>query len=141
MMRAAVMLLKAIRFDHTIFALPFALIAAFVASYGWPRGRTLVWIFVAMVAARLAALTFDRIANLRFVRGTARTADHAPAGNPQVSLITVKFPPPVPLTRERKYLPLMVMSANPSLSKSVTIAPPQLALLAATAMVSAFRVK
>ncbi len=79
MMRTVVMLLKAIRFDHTIFALPFAFIAAFVASYGWPRGRTLAWIFVAMVAARLAALTFDRIANLRSVRGAPRTADRAPS--------------------------------------------------------------
>jgi 4-hydroxybenzoate polyprenyltransferase len=78
MMRTAVMLLKAIRFDHTVFALPFALTAAFVASYGWPRGRTLTWILVAMVAARIAALAFDRIASLRSSRKAARTPERAP---------------------------------------------------------------
>jgi 4-hydroxybenzoate polyprenyltransferase len=82
MMRTAVMLLKAIRLDHTVFALPFALTAAVVASYGWPRGRTLAWIFVAMVAARIAALAFDRIANLRAARKTPRTADRAPVVGP-----------------------------------------------------------
>ena len=49
MIPKAVTLLKAIRLDHTVFALPFALAAAVVASNGWPRGRTLTWIFVAMV--------------------------------------------------------------------------------------------
>lgn len=78
MMLRTVMMLRAIRLDHTVFALPFALAAAFVASNGWPQGRTLAWLFFAMVAARIAALAFDRIANLRFARKAPRTADRAP---------------------------------------------------------------
>jgi 4-hydroxybenzoate polyprenyltransferase len=82
MMPKAAMLLKAIRLDHTVFALPFALAAAVVAWNGWPLGRTLAWIFVAMVAARIAALAFDRIANLRLARKAPRTADRAPVAGP-----------------------------------------------------------
>jgi 4-hydroxybenzoate polyprenyltransferase len=78
MMLRTVTMLKAIRLDHTVFALPFALAAAFVASNGWPQGRTLAWLFFAMVAARIAALAFDRIANLRFARKAPPTADRAP---------------------------------------------------------------
>lgn len=80
MIPKAVTLLRTIRLDHTVFALPFALAAAVVASNGWPRGRTLAWIFVAMVAARIAALAFDRIANLRLAPEAPRTADRAPLG-------------------------------------------------------------
>src|SRR5574340_7662 len=49
-------LLKAIRFEHTAFALPFALISAVVAAAGWPRAWSLAWILVAMVGARTAAM-------------------------------------------------------------------------------------
>ncbi len=77
MLRTASLLLKAIRFEHTAFALPFALTATFVASAGWPRGRTLLWILVAMVGARTAAMAFNRVADLDYDRGNPRTADRA----------------------------------------------------------------
>ena len=76
-MRKALLLLKAIRFEHTAFALPFALTAAFVASSGWPQTRTLLWILVAMVGARTAAMAFNRIADLDYDRHNPRTAGRA----------------------------------------------------------------
>ncbi|MDH4180264.1 MAG: UbiA family prenyltransferase, partial [Armatimonadota bacterium] len=77
MVRKALSLLNAIRFEHAVSALPFALSAAFVASYGWPRVRTLSWILVAMVGARTAWIAFDRIAGLARDRENPRTAGRA----------------------------------------------------------------
>jgi 4-hydroxybenzoate polyprenyltransferase len=70
-------LLKAIRFEHTAFALPFALIAAFVAAGGWPTAYELAWILVAMVGARTAAMAFNRLADRDLDRQNPRTADRA----------------------------------------------------------------
>jgi len=75
--RNLLLLLQAIRFEHTVFALPFALAATFVASSGWPQGLTLLWILVAMVGARTAAMAFNRIADLDYDRQNPRTADRA----------------------------------------------------------------
>ncbi len=77
MSRKAAILLRTIRFEHTVFALPFALTAAFVASGGWPRTRVLVWILAAMVGARTAAMAFNRLADLPYDRRNPRTADRA----------------------------------------------------------------
>jgi len=77
MLRKFGILLHTVRFEHTAFALPFALIAAFVASEGWPRAPTLGWILVAMVAARTAAMAFNRLADLDFDRRNPRTRKRA----------------------------------------------------------------
>jgi 4-hydroxybenzoate polyprenyltransferase len=53
--------LSMIRFAHTVFAMPFALLAAVLAAGGLPSLRTLVWIVIAMVGARSAAMSFNRI--------------------------------------------------------------------------------
>jgi 4-hydroxybenzoate polyprenyltransferase len=55
--------LEMIKFEHSVFALPFALIGALLAADGMPAGRILLWIIVAMVAARSAAMAFNRIAD------------------------------------------------------------------------------
>ncbi len=70
-------LLQTIRFQHSVFALPFALTAAFVASQGWPRADTLAWILVAMVSARTAAMSFNRLADLDYDRRNPRTRKRA----------------------------------------------------------------
>jgi len=75
--RSLAILLKTIRFEHTVFALPFALTSAFVASRGWPRPWTLLWILAAMVGARTAAMAFNRIADLPYDRANPRTARRA----------------------------------------------------------------
>ena len=55
--------LEMIKWEHSIFALPFALCGAMLAAGGFPSSRQLVWIIVAMVAARSAAMAFNRWAD------------------------------------------------------------------------------
>lgn len=74
-------LLEMIKFQHTVFALPFALMSALVASEGRVVWATLFWILVAMVGARSSAMTFNRIVDRRIDARNPRTASRAiPAG-------------------------------------------------------------
>lgn len=66
--------MKLIRFEHTLFALPYALSAALIAAGGWPPARTLLWILVAMIGARTAAMTFNRLVDRHFDARNPRTA-------------------------------------------------------------------
>jgi len=77
--------LEMIKFEHSVFALPFALTGALLAarftSNGWPTWRQFLWIVVAMVAARSAAMTINRVADVRFDKENPRTAGRAlPSG-------------------------------------------------------------
>ena len=63
-----------IKFEHTIFALPFALASALVAAGGIPKWSTLGWILLAMVGARTSAMAFNRIADLEYDRRNPRTS-------------------------------------------------------------------
>jgi 4-hydroxybenzoate polyprenyltransferase len=58
--------LRMIKIEHSVFALPFALISALVASHGLPSPHQLLWIFVAMVAARSCAMAFNRVVDRKF---------------------------------------------------------------------------
>jgi 4-hydroxybenzoate polyprenyltransferase len=73
--------LQMIKFEHSVFALPFALTGALLAarfsSHGWPSWKQLLWIVVAMVAARSAAMTINRIVDLRYDQENPRTAQRA----------------------------------------------------------------
>ncbi len=71
-----------IAFKHTIFALPFAVISLITAATpGWPSARTWLWVGVAMVSARTAAMAFNRLADHRIDSMNPRTAGRAlPAG-------------------------------------------------------------
>ncbi|MFZ5758949.1 MAG: UbiA-like polyprenyltransferase [Thermodesulfobacteriota bacterium] len=81
MFRKIAILLEMIKFEHTVFALPFALMGAFLAAGGVPRPATFFWVVVAMVGARTCAMGFNRIVDARFDRANPRTADRAiPAG-------------------------------------------------------------
>jgi 4-hydroxybenzoate polyprenyltransferase len=82
--------LEMIKFEHSVFALPFALVGALLAArvtrHGWPTWRQLLWIVVAMVAARSAAMTINRIVDLRYDKENPRTRMRAlPAGMLSVS--------------------------------------------------------
>src|SRR5439155_13326551 len=66
--------LEMIRFSHSVFALPFALLALVAAARGMPSPRTLMWVVVAMVAARSAAMAFNRIADRALDAKNPRTA-------------------------------------------------------------------
>ncbi len=77
--------LEMIKFEHSIFALPFALTGAMLAVRGWPTWRQVLWLIVAMVGARSAAMTFNRIADLKLDELNPRTRMRAlPSG--QISL-------------------------------------------------------
>ncbi len=73
--------LSLIKFSHTVFALPFALLSAVLAASGAPPTRTLLWILAAMVGARSAAMSFNRIVDRRIDSANPRTrAREIPAG-------------------------------------------------------------
>ena len=74
--------LEMIKWEHSIFALPFALCGAMLAAGGFPSLRQLLWIIVAMVAARSAAMAFNRWADASIDAANPRTSTRAlPAGH------------------------------------------------------------
>lgn len=75
--RKLAIILEMIKFEHTLFALPFALISMLVAAHGLPKWPILIWILVAMVGARSAAMTFNRIADAKIDAENPRTASRA----------------------------------------------------------------
>ena len=73
--------LEMIKWEHSIFALPFALTAVILASHGLPAARIVVWILIAMVAARSCATAFNRWADAELDAANPRTSSRAiPAG-------------------------------------------------------------
>ncbi len=70
-------ILEMIKFEHSVFALPFALTGALLAArakqHGWPTLHQVLWIVIAMVAARSAAMTLNRIVDLRYDKENPRT--------------------------------------------------------------------
>lgn len=80
-LRTLATVLEMIKFEHTLFALPFAFLGMVLAAGGWPSGRTVFWIVVAMVGARSAAMGFNRLADRHIDAANPRTAARAlPAG-------------------------------------------------------------
>ena len=74
--------LEMIKWEHSIFALPFALTAALLAAHGWPSLRCLLLIVLCMVSARSAAMAFNRYADAELDAANPRTATRAiPAGH------------------------------------------------------------
>lgn len=79
--KSTVVTLEMIKWEHSIFALPFALTGAVLAAGGWPSLRVLGWIVVCMVAARSAAMAFNRLVDAQLDAANPRTAMRAiPAG-------------------------------------------------------------
>jgi 4-hydroxybenzoate polyprenyltransferase len=66
-----------IKWEHSVFALPFALCGAMLAAGGVPRAHQLLWIIVAMVAARSAAMSFNRLADVSIDAANPRTRTRA----------------------------------------------------------------
>ena len=80
-LRSTATTLEMIKWEHSIFALPFALCGAMLAASGVPSGRQLAWIVVAMVGARSAAMAFNRLADSQLDALNPRTRTRAlPAG-------------------------------------------------------------
>ena len=79
-----------IKIEHTLFALPFAFLGAVLAARGLPSPWQILWIVVAMVGARSAAMAFNRIADRSFDVRNPRTASRAlPAGLLSVAFVWV----------------------------------------------------
>jgi 4-hydroxybenzoate polyprenyltransferase len=73
--------LEMIKWEHSVFALPFALCGAMLAASGLPTARQLLWIVIAMVSARSAAMAFNRLADAAIDAANPRTRTRAlPAG-------------------------------------------------------------
>ena len=84
--------LEMIKFEHTLFALPFAFLGAVLAAKGLPEWRQLIWITVAMFGARSAAMTFNRIIDRQFDAANPRTANRElPSGKLSVSFAWAFF--------------------------------------------------
>jgi 4-hydroxybenzoate polyprenyltransferase len=77
-----------IKFEHSVFALPFALLGALLAARGWPAARQLLWIVVAMAGARSAAMSFNRLIDRSIDAANPRTASRAlPTGALSVGFV------------------------------------------------------
>ena len=77
MLKKIAILLEMIKFEHTVFALPFALMGAFLGKRGIPAAATFGWVVLAMVGARTCAMGFNRIVDRKFDEKNPRTADRA----------------------------------------------------------------
>src|SRR5579872_1637683 len=87
LLRSIGVTLEMIKWEHSIFALPFALTGAMLAAHGWPAWSKLLWIIVCMIAARSAAMAFNRWADAELDAANPRTRLRAiPAG-----LLTRRF--------------------------------------------------
>jgi 4-hydroxybenzoate polyprenyltransferase len=87
LLRSIGVTLEMIKWEHSVFALPFALTGAMLAAHGWPSPARLLWIIVCMIAARSAAMAFNRWADAELDAVNPRTRLRAiPAG-----LLTRRF--------------------------------------------------
>jgi len=82
--------LEMIKWEHSIFALPFALCGAMLAAGGLPTLRQLIWIIVAMISARSAAMAFNRVADAAIDAANPRTRTRAlPAGTLSPAFVNI----------------------------------------------------
>jgi len=77
MLKKISILLEMIKFEHTVFALPFAFMGAFLSARGVPDMRTFAWIILAMVGARTCAMGFNRIVDREYDKLNPRTSSRA----------------------------------------------------------------
>src|ERR1700686_1735647 len=79
-----------IKWEHSIFALPFALCGAMLAASGLPTAHQLLWIVVAMISARSAAMAFNRLADASIDAANPRTRTRAlPAGHLSPAFVAI----------------------------------------------------
>ncbi len=79
-----------IKFEHTLFALPFAFLGAVLAANGLPEWRQVLWITLAMIGARSAAMTFNRIVDREIDAKNPRTANRElPSGKLSLKFASV----------------------------------------------------
>src|SRR5271165_973429 len=78
-----------IKWEHSVFALPFALCGAMLAASGFPTAHQMLWIVIAMLTARSAAMAFNRLADAAIDAANPRTRTRAlPAGQLSPAFVT-----------------------------------------------------
>jgi 4-hydroxybenzoate polyprenyltransferase len=88
--RSFIRFLNEIKIEHTLFALPFAYAGALLAAHGMPSWHALLWITVAVIGARTAAMSANRLLDASMDRKNPRTARRAlPAGELRPSVMAV----------------------------------------------------
>jgi 4-hydroxybenzoate polyprenyltransferase len=90
-MRNARLYYRLVKFEHTIFALPFAYVGAFLAVGGVPSAHDLLWITVAMVGARSLAMALNRLIDARIDAANPRTATRELPSGALTKLAVVAF--------------------------------------------------
>jgi len=90
-MKSLPLILRDIRIEHTLFALPFAVMSAFIAAGGMPEIRMLALIVIALFFARSAAMAFNRLADARFDATNPRTAKRPLASKKAGSVSYIAF--------------------------------------------------
>src|SRR5436305_9818178 len=81
---------RLVKIEHTVFALPFAYVGAFLAVGGTPSAHDLVWITLAMVGARSLAMALNRLIDARIDARNPRTAGRElPSGQLSVPQVVV----------------------------------------------------
>ena len=74
--------LEAIKFEHSVFALPFAILAAFISAGGWPDRTSFFWVIIAMVSMRTFGMSANRLIDGEIDSKNPRTAMRAiPTGD------------------------------------------------------------
>lgn len=76
-MHRLLLVLEMIKFEHTVFALPFAFLGAFLAAHGFPGWRNLALVVLAMAGARSCAMAFNRLVDAPYDSANPRTAGRA----------------------------------------------------------------
>ena len=76
-MKRLFIVLEMIKFEHTVFAIPFAFLGAFLAARGFPGWRPTLWIVLAMFGARSAAMGFNRLVDADLDSRNPRTSNRA----------------------------------------------------------------
>jgi 4-hydroxybenzoate polyprenyltransferase len=89
--RVARLYYRLVKFEHTIFALPFAYVGAFLAVHGVPSAHDLLWITVAMVGARSLAMALNRLIDARIDAANPRTAGRELPSGALTSAAVVAF--------------------------------------------------
>jgi 4-hydroxybenzoate polyprenyltransferase len=90
-MRIARLYYRLVKFEHTIFALPFAYVGAFLAVRGVPSAHDLLWITLAMVGARSLAMALNRLIDARIDAANPRTATRELPSGALTALAVVAF--------------------------------------------------
>lgn len=86
--RKAAIFLEMIKFEHSVFALPFAYFGLFLAEQGWPRLPAFFWVTVAMVSFRTYGMSINRILDQKIDSQNPRTKNRAlPAGQLKASFV------------------------------------------------------